>query len=235
MACGSRRQKRRDGGQAIGRFRKLWEAAGLVVITGDTAVQLVLLMRAATRSRWRRRATSTRDFRNQQHAPPEPPPADMIHVYVAGDADVRKLGRPPPPAGYGAVAATGGTRVFELAGQIVARHTPNVRTTTQNLSDLVSFARAVRWAAQHFTARDKPICVRYNSEYAARIATGAWKAKKHKAMAEEARQAWAQLKRTSGGRAWMRHVPTQDATYMAARRLAKAGKGGASIYAETVN
>ena len=159
----------------------------------------------------------------------------MIHVYVAGDADVRKLGRPPPPAGYGAVAATGGTQVFELAGQIVARRTPNVRTTTQNLSDLVSFARAVRWAAQHFMARDKPICVRYNSEYAARIATGAWKAKKHKAMAEEARQAWAQLKRTSGGRAWMRHVPIQDATYMAARRLAKAGKGGASIYAETVN
>ena len=42
------------------------------------------------------------------------------------------------------------------------------------------------------------------------ICTGTWKAKKHKAMAEEARCAWAQLKHSSGGRAWMRHVPHGD-------------------------
>ena len=93
----------------------------------------------------------------------------------------------------------------------------------------------MRWAAQHFTARDKPICIRYNSEYAARVATGAWKAKKHKAVAEEAHQAWAQLKQTSGGRAWMRHVRAEDIDYKAAGGLAKAGKGGASVYAETVD
>ena len=122
-----------------------------------------------------------------------------------------------------------------MAGQIIARRTPNVRTTTQNLSDLVAFARAVRWAAQHFTARDKPICIRSNSEYAARIATGAWKAKKHKAMAEEARQAWAQLKRTSGGRAWMRHVDCWDPNFLEAHGLARAGKNGASVYAETAD
>ena len=224
--------RRHDAGKAIGRFRKLWEATGLVVIMSETVAQLVLLMREATRSRWRRPAPGVRAFRNQQHAPPGLPPADMVHVYISGDADTRKKGQPPPPAGYGAVATAGGRRVFEMAGQIVAQRTPNVRTTTQNLSDLVSFARAVRWATRHFVARDKPICIRYNSEYAARIATGTWKAKKHKAMAEEARQAWAQLKRTTGGRAWMRHVDHKDLHHSAASRLATAGKRGTFIYAE---
>lgn len=77
-------------------------------------------------------------------------------------------------------------------------------------------------------------CPFRNSEYAARIATGAWKAKKHKAMAEEARQAWAQLKRTTGGRAWMRHVNHGDHHSSAAHRLAAAGKRGTFIYAEIV-
>ena len=78
------------------------------------------------------------------------------------------------------------------------------------------------------------MCIWCNSEYAARICTGTWKAKKHKAMAEEARRAWAQLKHTSGGRAWMRYVPRTETHYSRACQLAKAGKGGAYVYAEVV-
>ena len=83
-------------------------------------------------------------------------------------------------------------------------------------------------------ARGKPVCIRYHSEYAARISTGAWKAKKHKAMAEEAQRAWAQLQRISGGRAWMQHAPDAG-NYAVAGGLAKAGKGGASVYAQVVD
>ena len=104
----------------------------------------------------------------------------------------------------GAVATQGGGvgEIFRIGGQIVARRTPNVKTTTGNLANLVAFARALQWAHSNYRARGRPICIRYNSEYAARIATGAWRAKKHKSFAEEARRAWAQLKRDRGGRAY---------------------------------
>ena len=120
-----------------------------------------------------------------------------------------------------------------MAGVINTR-TPNVKTTTRNLADLVAFTRALQWAIQHGAARGKAVCIRYNSEYAARICTGTWKAKKHKAMAEEARRAWAQLKHVSGGRAWMHHVPRTQGYYIRASQLATSGKGGAHIYAEVV-
>ena len=81
-------QRRSDGGAAIAQFRRRWEAPGLAVIVDNAHARLVLFMRDTTRSRWRRHATSAREFRNQQHAPPDPPPADMIEIYTAGDGDV---------------------------------------------------------------------------------------------------------------------------------------------------
>ena len=112
---------------------------------------------------------------------------------------------------------------------------PYVKTTTSNLAELVAFTRALQWAHQHSRASGRPICIRYSAEYAARISTGAWRAKKHKAMAEEARCAWAQLKSRRGGRVWMRHVPRSDLLYMRAGGLALAGKNGTRTYAETVS
>ena len=99
----------------------------------------------------------------------------MVQIYAAGDADTRKKNQPPPPAGYGTVVTARGRVVFKTAGQIVARQTPNVKTTTQNLADLVAFVRALQWAVGHGLARGKPVCIRYHSEYAARISTGACK------------------------------------------------------------
>ena len=96
-------------------------------------------------------------------------------------------------------------------------------------------ARALQWAEQHGMARGSPICVRYNSEYAARISTGQWKARKHKPMAQEARNAWAQLKQRSGGRVWTRHTSQHDPNYLAARSRASDGKRGKHVYAAIVN
>ena len=227
-------KRRHDAGQAIAAFRRRWEAPGLVVIRNDSHAQLVLFMNEAARSRWRRRAANARAFRNQQHAPPEPPPDDMIEIYIAGSADVRKKNQPPPPGGYGAIAVRGGQRVFEMAG-IISTRTPNVKTITENLALLVAAARALQWAEQHGMARGSPICIRYNSEYAARICTGQWKARKHKLMAEEARNAWAQVKQRSGGQVWTRHASRKDPHYLAAIGLAAAGKGGRHVYAAVIN
>ena len=127
-----------------------------------------------------------------------------------------------------------GNAVHRTGGTITTA-TPNVKTTTQNLADLVAFTRALQWARSDGLAQGRPICVRYNNEYAARIATGAWKAKKHKAFAEEARQAWAQLTRDRGGRVWMKHVALKDSEYGIARGLALAGKRGQRDHSATVN
>ena len=194
---------------------------------------VVLFMRKETRARWRRPATSARAFRSQQHAPPDPMPSDTIEIYTGGAADVRKKNMPPPPAGYGYAAYEGYPGIFwklrfEGAGQIVAMQTTNVKTTTENLAELVAFTRALQWAQSFYYATGRPICIRYTSEYAARIATGAWKARKHKAMAAEAQRAWASLKRSNGGRVWMRHTPRHDL----AHRLAGQGKAGAWVYRE---
>ena len=91
------------------------------------------------------------------------------------------------------------------------------------------------WARSYAFWQGRPVCIRYSSEYAARIATGAWKAKKHKAMAAEARRAWAALKRTNSGQVWMRHASGKHPRMVVAQRLADGGKQGTSIRAATVD
>ena len=90
---------------------------------------------------------------------------------------------------------------------------------------------AVNWAHANRLAQGKPVCIRYDSMYAAHIATGLWKAKKHKPMAAAARQAWARLKRSREGQAWMAHVKghTGNQWNERADRLAAQGRGGKSI------
>ena len=83
------------------------------------------------------------------------------------------------------------------------------------------------------------ICIRYESEYAAMIASGGWKAKKHKGVAAVAQQAWKRLKAQRGERLYLAHAPRahpRDRLWMAeAAGLAKAGKCGTYTYAEDIN
>ena len=155
-----------------------------------------------------------RRFRAQQHAPPKQMPPDTVSIFTDGSAVPRKLGQPPAPAGYGFVAVAGGTNhrkgegrvLTERSGQITVGHTRNVRTTTNNVAELVAFTRALQWVRGEWRTRRKPVCMRYDSTYAAMISSGVWKAKKHKELAQEARAAWLALKRDIGERLWMRHA-----------------------------
>ena len=99
-----------------------------------------------------------------------------------------------------------GTMLWEMSEQIIAGRTRNVRTTTNNLAELVAFTRALVWARTSVHAKGRPICIRYDSRYAAMIASGTWKAKKHKEMAAHAREQWGALRNKIGKRLWMRHV-----------------------------
>ena len=116
-------------------------------------------------------------------------------------------------------AAAGGGIIYELGDQITPA-TPNVKNVTANLAGLVAFTRALDWAFQHPYARDRLICIRYSSAYAANIATGAWRPKKHKAMAAEARHAWDRLRRLRGAALCIQHAPAS--TTMQQRALATA-------------
>jgi hypothetical protein len=51
---------------------------------------------------------------------------------------------------------------------------------------------------------------------------------------EEARRAWAQLKRVTNGQAWMKFVSHQALDAMRASGLAQHGKQGTHVYAESV-
>ncbi|MDC0526141.1 hypothetical protein OAO87_03985 [bacterium] len=83
------------------------------------------------------------------------------------------------------------------------------------------------------------ICIRYDNEYAAMIASGVWKPKKHKDAAALAHQAWKRLKKRRGERLFLQHAhrghPRDGRWLCAAAGLALAGKRGAYEYAEDVS
>ena len=88
----------------------------------------------------------------------------------------------------------------------------------------------LQWARRFRDAQGRPINMRYTSEYCARIATGAWKAKKHKKVAAEARTAWKELRKSNGGQVWMQHDKSHKAKSLAERgRTGDRIEGGALV------
>ena len=232
------RQRHSTEGQSVQTFRRRWEAPGLVVVPADeSAANLILFKREITRERWKgkRLDEHAKRFRTQQHSPPLELPHNTVSIFTGSAADVRKLGEPLPPAGYGFHVIEGGRGHEHAGGHPVAEEggqinmaTPNVQTITGNLAALVAFTRAIQWVSRHWYTTGRPVCVRYSNAYGAMIASGTWKAKKHKAMAAEARAAWKALKRQIGGQLWLRHVmkPGEHQWARVANVLAGRGKQG---------
>ena len=232
------RQRHSTEGQSVQTFRRRWEAPGFVVIPPDeSAANLILFKREVTRERWKgkRLDEHAKRFRTQQHSPPLQLPLNAVSIFIGSAADVRKLGEPLPPAGYGFHVIEGGRGHEHAGGHPVAEEggqinmaTPNVQTITGNLAALVAFTRAIQWVSRHWYTTGRPVCVRYSNAYGAMIASGTWKAKKHKAMAAEARTAWKALKRQIGEQLWLRHVmkPGEHQWARVANVLAGRGKQG---------
>ena len=90
-----------------------------------------------------------------------------MSIFIGSAADVRKLGEPLPPAGYGFHAIEGGRGHEHAGGRSVAEEggqinmaTPNVQTITGNLANLVAFTTAIQWVSRHWYTTGRPVCVR---------------------------------------------------------------------------
>ena len=140
-------------------------------------------------------------------------PDGTVSIFTDGSAEPRKPGVMFPPAGWGFAAVTGGEghehkdgrEIASRCGSVTAS-TPNVRTGTNNSSELLAFTRALQWARNSHLTQGKAIVCRFDSAYASMIASGSWKARKHKALAAEAHAAWTDLRKHTNNQLWTRHV-----------------------------
>lgn len=237
----ARATRHHDSGRAVARFRKLWQGPGLARISHtDHSLTLLLFMSEQKRNKWKAKTDGlrSRHYRNQRFAPPQQLPEGTVSIFTDGSAEPRKLGQLFPPAGYGVTAVRGGDghehkgqyqTLLKMCGR-VGPQTPNVETATNNSAELVAFTRALQWAKQSVHTQDPntPVVLRYDSCYAAMIASGSWKAHAHKALAKEARKAWDDLLATKGERLWLRHVKghSRHVHNNTADNLANQGRGG---------
>ena len=211
----ARARRHTDSGKAMVAFRRQWESPGLVCIPTDgQPPELLLFLSDAARNRYKTKRDSlrSRHFRNQRYAPPVHLPERTVSIFTDGSAMPRKLGQLFPPAGWGLVAVTRGHGHEHKQGKELLRAcgpvppgTPNVTTATNNSAELLAFTRALQWARTD-TQGGTPICMRYDSCYAAMVASSSWKAKAHKALAAEARTAWLRLQQHTHNKLWLRHV-----------------------------
>ena len=120
-----------------------------------------------------------------------------------------------------------GRAVFEMCGPIVPDGLLH-KNTTNNLAELVAFVNGLRWARLNHRG---PALMRYDSTYAAHVASGIWKPKKHKAMAAQAVKEWAARRRRGDG-LWLKHVKGHSGHRWNNRadRLADAGRAGEQRY-----
>ena len=75
-----------------------------------------------------------------------------------------------------------------------------------------------------------PLVIRYTNEYAAAVATGLWKPRKHKEMAAKAKRAWEQLRQQRDGTVYIQHAPAAQQWAAKAADLAARGKTGEQVY-----
>ena len=94
-----------------------------------------------------------------------------------------------------------------------------------------------RWVTTYLGVHGRAICIRYDCTYAAMIASGAWKPKKHKEAAEDARRAWRAAWHSTNGRLWLqRRKQNAHALHIhVADVLASKGARGVETYAATVS
>ena len=149
-------------------------------------------------------------------------------------------------AGWGFTVVAGGdgdtenhaTEVHSRCGHVVTDTSDACYIGAERPTNNTAELTAIACALQHVCADQsgRPILIRYDSLYAGRMATGAWRARKNHSLVARVRSLWAQAHRHLQGRLWASHVygHTDHKWNDRADELARR-KGGAPMGAPPAN
>ena len=97
---------------------------------------------------------------------------------------------------------------------------------TNNTGELTAIVRALEYMLAEKSTR--PVLLRYDSQYAAGVASGTMRARTHKALVRRANRVWREVFTQRAGAVWTAHVRghSNNKWNDRADQLAKQGKGG---------
>ena len=117
-----------------------------------------------------------------------------LYIYVDGSCEENRNVTSKTPAGWGFCVITGDSGIGKGSGDVVLERSGPVVTEesedsflgatvgSNNTAELSAIAHAMRWLLTEGGSRD--IVLRGDSQYALNIASGAWRAKANKELAE---------------------------------------------------
>ena len=169
--------------------------------------------------------------------PPVPLPADTLVIYTDGSGPIR--GSSDASAGWGFTVVTGGdgdtddrgVEVHSRCGPVITDASNaayiGAQHATNNTAELTAVAQALKYVTADQSGR--PVLIRYDSLYAGNIATGKWRARKNRDLAERIRTLWTKAHNHLRGRLTASHVYGHAGHKWNERadELARRGKGGA--------
>ena len=125
---------------------------------------------------------------------------EYIHIYVDGSCEENRNVTAETPAGWGFAVVDGDTGLGRGRGDIVYESSGIVLTNSNlpgfigaevgsnNTAELSAIAQALRWILE--SGDCECVVIRADSQYALNIATGEWRAKKNRALAERVQALW---------------------------------------------
>ncbi len=126
-----------------------------------------------------------------------------VHIYVDGSCEENRNVTAATPAGWGFAVVVGDTGLGRGRGDIIHESSGPVVTDSgraefigaevgsNNTAELSAVAHALRWVLE--TAHEGRVVIRADSQYALNVASGEWRAKKNRALAERAQALWQEV------------------------------------------
>ncbi len=123
-----------------------------------------------------------------------------LHIYVDGSCEENRNVTAATPAGWGFAVVRGDSGLGRGRGEIIHESSGPVITDSDvsgflgaevgsnNTAELSAIAHALRWILE--SGGENGIVLRADSQYALNIASGNWKAKKNKALAQRIQALW---------------------------------------------
>ena len=146
--------------------------------------------------------------------PPDAFPPNALAIYTDGSGPERDA--TDPIAGWGFAVVSGGdgkddeeaVETHSRCGRVITNAQQagyiGAQRATNNTAELTAIARALEYIIEDKSGR--PAVIRYDSMYAGNIATGTWRARANRALAQRIRALWTRAHDHLQGQLWASHV-----------------------------